>query len=233
MQSVNQWRHVFKLDPAKEIDDDSLEKVCESGTDAIMVGGSTGVTFDNTVRLLSRVRRFAVPCCLEVSQLDAVVPGFDLYLVPVVLNAGSPEWIIGSHVRGLKEYGPFVPWEQVMVEGYVVLNDDSSVAGVTESRHPGGLKDVKAYAQLADRLLKLPIFYMEYSGTYGDPEWVKEVKKTLTDSRLFYGGGIKNAEQAEEMAHYADTVVVGNIIYEDVNQALQTVEGVKSAGTPL
>ena len=30
-----EWRHIFKLDPEKEIDAESLEKVCESGTDAL------------------------------------------------------------------------------------------------------------------------------------------------------------------------------------------------------
>ncbi|MCS0543699.1 geranylgeranylglyceryl/heptaprenylglyceryl phosphate synthase, partial [Aeromonas veronii] len=43
----------------------------------------------------------------------------------------------------------------------------------------------------------------------------------------FYGGGIKTAEQAKEMGQFADTVVVGNIIYEDMNAALKTVQAVK------
>lgn len=33
-----EWRHVFKLDPAKDISDEALEKICESGTDVILVG---------------------------------------------------------------------------------------------------------------------------------------------------------------------------------------------------
>ena len=37
------WRHVFKLDPNKEISDRDLELLCESGTDAIIVGGTDGV----------------------------------------------------------------------------------------------------------------------------------------------------------------------------------------------
>ncbi|WP_033699949.1 geranylgeranylglyceryl/heptaprenylglyceryl phosphate synthase, partial [Bacillus thuringiensis] len=38
---------------------------------------------------------------------------------------------------------------------------------------------------------------------------------------------ISNAEQAKEMAQYADTVVVGNIIYDDIKSALKTVKAVK------
>ena len=44
MYDFREWSHVFKLDPNKEISDDALEKVCESGTDAIVIGGSDGVT---------------------------------------------------------------------------------------------------------------------------------------------------------------------------------------------
>ena len=36
MYDFREWKHVFKLDPNKEISDDALEKVCESGTDAII-----------------------------------------------------------------------------------------------------------------------------------------------------------------------------------------------------
>lgn len=227
MRLIEDWRHVFKLDPAKPITDRNLEKICESGTDAVMVGGSSDVTYENTLDLLSRIRRYAVPCVLEVSQIDAVVPGFDGYLIPLVLNAGSTRWMLDAHQEGIKTYGHLIPWENVIGEGYVVLNGNSTVAQVTESRTDLSLDDVKAYAQLADQLLNLPVFYLEYSGTYGDPKWVQSIKPLLHSSRLFYGGGITSPERAREMAECADTIVVGNIIYENMEEALATVQAVK------
>ncbi|RKJ69916.1 geranylgeranylglyceryl/heptaprenylglyceryl phosphate synthase, partial [Butyricicoccus sp. 1XD8-22] len=62
------WRHIFKIDPAKEITDEALEKLCESGTDLILVGGTDGVTIDNVIDKLVRVRRFSVPVALEISN---------------------------------------------------------------------------------------------------------------------------------------------------------------------
>ena len=50
------WRHAFKLDPAKPVTDDQLELLAESGTDGIIVGGSDGVTLDNVLDLLVRIR---------------------------------------------------------------------------------------------------------------------------------------------------------------------------------
>ncbi|EQC2819242.1 geranylgeranylglyceryl/heptaprenylglyceryl phosphate synthase, partial [Listeria innocua] len=64
--------------------------------------------------------------------------------------------------------------------------------------------------------------YVEYSGMYGDPEAVRKVSEVLSDTEFWYGGGIRSKEQAAEMAKYADTIIVGNIIYEDLEKALET-----------
>lgn len=221
------WRHVFKLDPEKEIDDDRLEKICESGTDAVIVGGTQGVSFDNTIDLMARIRRYPVPCILEVSSVEAVVPGFDYYLVPLVLNAGKAEWVFQNHIQGLKEYGPLIKWSEVAMEGYIILNPDAEAAKLTGALTSLEIEDLKAYGRLADQMLKLPIVYVEFSGSYGNVNLVKEIKSVLQQAHLFYGGGIRNREQAGEMALWADTVVVGNIIYEDLERALETVPGVK------
>lgn len=53
---------------------------------------------------------------------------------------------------------------------------------------------------------------------------LKNVKAELKQAKLYYGGGISNAEQAKEMAQHADTVVVGNIIYDDIRAALKRLK---------
>lgn len=226
MKSYHEWRHVFKLDPAKPLTDEALEAICESGTDAVIVGGSTDVTEDNTLEMLMRVRRYGVACALEVSTIQSVVPGFDYYLIPSVLNTRQVTFLNGLHHRALKEYGHLMHMEEVLSEGFCVLNRDSSVAQVTDADTELDMEDIVAYARMTDQLFHMPIFYLEYSGAYGDPDVVSEVNDVLEKSQLFYGGGITTVDRAAEMAALADTIVVGNVIYDDLTEALKTVHAV-------
>ncbi len=229
MLEYKEWRHVFKLDPNKDISDEALEAICESGTDGLIIGGTDGVTLDNTLQLLARVRRYTVSCALEVSNIEAITPGFDYFFIPSVLNSRDVRWISGYHHQAIKEYGAIMNWDEIVVEGYCILNPEAKAAKLTEANTELSDEDVVAYARMAEKLYHFPIFYVEYSGTYGDVDIVKAVSNVLDETKLFYGGGIHSVEQAKEMAQYADTVIVGNIIYEDLKAALETVHAVKEA----
>ncbi|PAQ16722.1 geranylgeranylglyceryl/heptaprenylglyceryl phosphate synthase [Bacillaceae bacterium SAOS 7] len=228
MYDVREWRHVFKLDPNKEIDDETLERLCESGTDAILIGGSDGVTLENVLDLMARVRRYTVPCVLEVSTIESITPGFDLYFIPTVLNSQKAEWITGLHHEAIKEFGELMDWEEIYAEGYCIANPDCKAAALTEAKASLSKEDIVAYAMMAENMMRLPLFYLEYSGAYGDVETVKAVRETLNNTTFIYGGGIQTANQAKEMAQYADIVVIGNVIYEQLAEAIKTVTAVKN-----
>lgn len=224
MYDVSQWQHIFKLDPAKTISDHDLEAICMSNTDAIMIGGSDNVTEDNVIQLMSRVRRYPLPLVLEISNLESIMPGFDFYFVPTVLNSSDVKYHNGILHEALKMYGHMINFEEVMFEGYVVLNAESKVAQMTQAKTALTTEDLEAYAQMANEFYRLPILYLEYSGTFGDTEQVAAVANQLTHTQLFYGGGITTLQEAQQMADIADTIVVGNIIYTDIKQALKTVK---------
>lgn len=114
-------------------------------------------------------------------------------------------------------------WNEVLVEGYCILNPDCKVAKLTNAVTALDDEDVIAYARMAEKMFQLPIFYMEYSGNYGDPKLVEKVSSQLTNTTLFYGGGIQTAQQAKEMKQFADCIIVGNVIYENLKEALKTV----------
>jgi putative glycerol-1-phosphate prenyltransferase len=219
---VNEWRHVFKLDPAKPIDDSTLQAIATSGTDAILDGGTDDIRLDATLDLLMRLRRYPVAVALEISELEAATMGFDTYLTPTVLNAGTLEYVVEKKVEALEQVGHMLAHADLVGEGYIVLNLDPKVARVTQAK-PLTLDETVAYAQLADSVFRLPVVYLEYSGVYGEPERVAAVRDVLKQASLFYGGGIDSEERAREMLQYADTIVVGNVIYEDLKEALATV----------
>ncbi|SDM66935.1 heptaprenylglyceryl phosphate synthase [Sediminibacillus halophilus] len=226
MYDMKQWEHVFKLDPDKDISEEALERICESGTDAVIVGGTDNVTLDNVLDLLARIRRFTVPVVLEVSNLEAITPGFDFYYIPMVLNSRDKKWMLDLQHQAVKEYGEVIDWNEMFVEGYCILNEKAKAFQVTDSFIPSD-EDVVAYAQMAENMFHLPFFYLEYSGTYGDPQLVEKVSRVLDETLLFYGGGVSAPGQAEEMKQYADVVVVGNSVYDDLKNALKTVKAVK------
>ncbi|MDO7908861.1 heptaprenylglyceryl phosphate synthase [Paenibacillus sp. JX-17] len=228
---LSSWRHVFKLDPDRELNDEMLDAICMSGSDAILVGGSSGVTYENTVDLLSRIRRYEIPCALEVSDLEAVVPGFDLYLIPMVLNTNDTRWLVGQHQQAIEQYGFMIPWDMLAAEGYIILNGESTAARVTGAEAGLNSREAAAYAQIADKLMRLPIIYVEYSGTFGDMELVQSIYRTVSQSQVFYGGGIDDVSKARQAARVSHTVVVGNVVYDNWAAALETVQAVKE--TPL
>ncbi|SFB15259.1 putative glycerol-1-phosphate prenyltransferase [Lentibacillus halodurans] len=224
--SLDNWNHLFKLDPAKEISDEDLDAICESGTDAVIVGGTDDVTLDDVLDLLSRIRRHTVPCILEISNMESITPGFDYYFIPMVMNSTEKEWMMDIQHQAIKEYRDSMNWDEIIVEGYCILNEEAKAFKQTKCSMPDD-DDVVAYAYMAEHIFQLPIFYMEYSGTYGHTELVRQVKEQLHNTKLVYGGGIENNFQAREMKEHADTVVVGDLIYTDMNKALKTVKAVQ------
>ncbi|GAB3059607.1 heptaprenylglyceryl phosphate synthase [Salinicoccus sesuvii] len=215
-------KHVFKLDPAKEISDADLTAVCESKTDAIIIGGTDNITEDNVLNLMARVRRFSVPVALEITSTEAVVPGFDHYFIPAVFNTANIKWQHGLMLEALAEYGHLLDYDTVSLLPYIIMNPECKAFRKAEGKvvEP---EMVPHYIDMMDKLYQTPYIYIEYSGTYGDPEVMRTIREHTSHSHVIYGGGITSKEEAREMAQYADTIVVGNIIYDSSKKALRTI----------
>ena len=128
MVDVGRWRRVVKLDPARPIGAERLAEVCSWGVDALVVGGTGGYGLSEVFSLLTRLRRFSLPLALEVSDPGAVCPGFDVYLIPMVLNSSEVDWVIGQHQAAIKRYAEVMDWDKIAAEGYCILNPDATAA---------------------------------------------------------------------------------------------------------
>ncbi len=234
MSAWADWDHIVKIDPDKElVPGETFADVCATGTDAIEIGGTLGITEE---KMLSVVEPCAaacadhgVACYVEPSHAGAVVdaPGLDGYLVPTVFNAGDVFWTTGAHRHWVRTEDD-IDWARTFTEAYVVLNPDSSVAEYTEADCDLDPEDVAAYAEVAERMFGQEIVYVEYSGTLGDPETVAAAHDAVAEAAVFYGGGIGDYEAARRMAAHADAVVVGDLVHDEgVAAVRETVEGAR------
>lgn len=229
------WDHVVKLDPDKELyGEESFGDICATGTDAIEIGGTLGMTEEKMTRFvepcIEACAAHDVACYIEPSHSDVVIHDEELdgFLVPVVLNAGDTFWLTGAHSHWVREDRD-IDWTRTFTEAYIVLNPDSSVAQYTGADCDLDADEVAAYATVAERMLGQGLVYVEYSGTLGDPEVVAAARDALNEATLFYGGGIGDYEAAYEMGQHADTVVVGDLAHDEGADAVrETVAGARA-----
>jgi phosphoglycerol geranylgeranyltransferase len=213
MKAWQTWRHITKLDPDKAISKEAIIEIAASETDALMLSGTLDVTPENLALLYDNVRDAGLPVTVEPATPScARFEGIDYVFVPSVFNAGHPVFITGLH----KEWALTEPieWDKVVPEAYVVLNPDSSVGKLTHAACGLSPAEVAAYAVIAEKYYSMPVFYIEYSGMYGNPAVTKAVSESVSKTRVFYGGGINSGVKAAEMGQYADTIIVGNAVYE-------------------
>ncbi|MGI6679524.1 MAG: heptaprenylglyceryl phosphate synthase [Dehalobacterium sp.] len=227
-QDVNwrNWKIILKLDPDKEIKDSILGDILShKGLDALIVGGTQNITRDNTEALLDRIYQLGYrgPLLQEISELNAISLNVDGYLLPVVLNAGHRDWFIGQHLSGIKTLGKFVNWSQVLVEAYVICNPHCATARRTRALVPDR-EELFAYQTLIEEVYNLPVLYVEYSGQYGNPAWLQELKARQKKAHIFYGGGIEDLSQAQEMGAFADTIIIGNLIYRHPRKLMEILD---------
>ncbi|MCU0628082.1 MAG: heptaprenylglyceryl phosphate synthase [Methanoregulaceae archaeon] len=197
------WVHVTKLDPDKMLPSGAIAEIASSGTDALMLSGTLNVTAENMAALAKEARASGLPLIVEPAGPEAVLwDGVDLVFVPSVLNSSDVQWIVGKHRSWIQKQP--VQWEKVVPEAYIVLNPDSAVGKVTRAACTLNGKEVASFAALADHYFHFPIIYIEYSGMYGNPATVKAAAEAVESAVIYYG----------EMARYADTIVVGNAVYD-------------------
>ncbi|MCU4750810.1 putative phosphoglycerol geranylgeranyltransferase [Halobacteria archaeon AArc-curdl1] len=226
------WNHILKLDPDKELPEGvTYGDLCATGTDAIEVGGTMGMTEENMTAVIEACAEHDVPLYQEPSNPSVVVDNAALegYLIPTVFNAGSPFWITGAHKEWVRLEGS-LEWDRTYMEAYIVMNPEADVATLTEADCDLAADDVASYATIAEKMFGQEIVYVEYSGTYGDPEIVEAAAGALDESTLFYGGGIHDYNSAYTMAEHADVIVVGNLAHDEgVSAVRDTVEAANDA----
>ena len=244
-------KHVTKVDPAKALPPD-LAILQE--TDLIIVGGSDNVTAENTRDTVTQLQDAvpSIPIFQEPYHAahvsEETVTAVDRVSVPAVFN-GDHQHFVSKHLAFFTEIGrkpdaitgvnlPVVGdvikskgreavrriADTILAEGYVIQNLESKAASLTGVDRRLSPAEVAGAALATETFYGFPIFYIEYSGTYGGPTDVEAAAMYLDDTILFYGGGITSREQtAEILAAGADAVVVGDCFHDDPVRFKRTI----------
>src|SRR5699024_11561345 len=81
-----------------------LDKIKQSNTDALIVGGTDNIEAEDVIDLLLELSDTSLPIILEISNMEAIVPGFDYYFIQVVLNRQDKKCIMDIHHEAIKKY---------------------------------------------------------------------------------------------------------------------------------
>lgn len=213
--------HMTLIDPAKQsavVSGEIAAKACRAGTDAIMVGGSTGVTQENLDKTVGRIKRACkLPVIYFPSGASAISRKCDAIYFMSMLNSRNVRNISGEHARGapmIKKLGI-----EPISMGYVIVEPGMKVGEVGEAElvKRGDMNTLIGYA-IATEFFGMDLLYLEAGSGAPEPVPVPMVKaaRESVDIPLVVGGGIVTPKQAADLAAAgADIIVTGTLVEND------------------
>lgn len=142
--------------------------------------------------------------------------------VPIPLGGGLKERLSNFAASWL--------FNEAVFEAYIIMNADSAAAREANVDEDDLLtpREAKQHAMAAEHHLESEVIYLEYSGTFGGDEAVKildAIEEGVSWSRVWYGGGLDNRENAQQILDAgADAVIVGDS-FHDVAEEEATLAG--------
>ena len=210
--------HMTLIDPAKQSPEESGDialKASRAGTDAIMVGGSTGVTSENLDETISKIKsKVKLPVIYFPSGANAISRQCDAIYFMSMLNSRNVKNITREHAKG----APVIKKLQIepISMGYVIVEPGMKVGEVGEADcvRRGDCDTLVGYA-LTTELFGMDLLYLEAGS--GAPEPVPPTMiravRDCVKIPILVGGGIVTPEQAKAVAAAgADIVVTGTIV---------------------
>src|SRR5438477_36107 len=210
--------HMTLLDPDKQAPAEAAALSSEAaavGTDAIMVGGSTGVTQNQVDATVLAIKEAAkVPVILFPASAANLSPHADALYFMSLLNSRDPRLIIGEQRLAapvVRAWGlETIPMAYLVVEPGMRAGEVGD-AELISRKNP----TVAVQYALAAQLLGMKLVYLEAGS--GAPEPVPDrlihAVREAIEIPLVVGGGIRTPEAAKAAIRAgADIVVTGTIV---------------------
>lgn len=225
--------HMTLIDPASQDPFEAgkiAKDACALGTDAIMIGGSTGVTQDNLDKTALEIKNNSnIPSIYFPSGASAMSANCDAIYFMSMLNSRSLDWVIREQVAGapaVKKLGL-----EPLSMGYIIVEPGMKVGEVGQADAiPRDNPKLAASYAMAGELLGMRSIYLEAGSgapAHVPSDMISYVKKSISVP-LIVGGGIRDADAAREVKDAgADVIVTGTIVEE--NGYLSRLESIINA----
>ncbi len=222
--------HITLLDPDPAKLDIEKAKIIakrmqDAGTDAFMIGGSTGVTTENLGDVATAVKEATgLPAIYFPSDVHAISDKVDAMFFMSILNSNDPAFITHYHSKA----APYIKKLKIptIPMAYIIVEPGMTVGRVTDANLIKHDEIDRAVGfSVAAEMMGMQIVYLE-AGSGADkpipPEMITAVKKSL-DIPLIIGGGIRTPEAAAAARLAgADIIVTGTFVEQCSDDALLT-----------
>jgi phosphoglycerol geranylgeranyltransferase len=220
--------HFTLLDPDKQGPDIAGAMACAAegaGSDAIMIGGSTGYSREDLdATALSIKNSCSLPTILFPTSAGLLSPHIDAIFFMSMLNSTSCDFLIREHAKAapvIRKLGI-----EPISMGYLIVEPGMRVAEVGQAECvPRDRPDLAVGYAMAAEMLGMGLVYLEAGSGAPEPvppDMVAQVAANI-DIPLIAGGGITRPEQSRAAVEAgADIVVTGTVVEEasDVEQVL-------------
>ena len=220
--------HMSLLDPegmTAETAANIATRVKNAGTDAFMIGGSTGVTSDNLEMITLAVKEATgLPVIYFPSDPSAFTDKVDGMFFMSIFNSTDPNYITGFHAM----VSPFVKMMglECISMAYIIIEPGMTVARISKAE-PVPQDDINlavGYAMAAE-YMGFKLIYLEAgSGATKPvpPEMIAAVKEAVSIP-VIVGGGMRTPEATKAAREAgADAIVTGTFVEKCEDDSLVT-----------
>lgn len=231
--------HLTLLDPdsqSPELAGKIAREAYLGGTDAIMVGGSTGATGTTVEHTVQAIKSACnLPVILFPGNAGGLAPGADAVFFMSLLNSRDVNYITTNQAIG----APIVYKQGIepISMAYIVIEPGGAAGWVGDARLiPRNRPKLAVAYSLAAKYLGMHYIYLEAGSGADKPvpvEMVAAVKKAVGEkTKIIVGGGIRDGITAKERVKAgADMIVTGTIVeqVDDVKGKIEEIaEAIKS-----
>ncbi len=202
-----------------------------AGSDAIMVGGSTGVEQKNVDYTVKAIKdRVKIPVILFPTNAGSLSPAADAIYFMSMLNSKDVNKVIGEQMRGaplIKKMGL-----EPLSMAYLIVEPGMTVGKVGDADLiPRENSQLAVSYAMAAKYLGMNLVYLEAGSGAPKPVSVKMVKsvKDEVELPLIVGGGVRTPRQAREISKAGADVIVTGTVIEESEGIKNKIEGLVSA----